>query len=1158
MASNQRVLSLVRLVRQRLRRRALVQGVALTLLTLLFFVVLYLVVYLNTEIELTYLLAGAALAGVAVLYVAVRYLVQPLLLKMDDRQVALFIEEKIPGLEDRLNSAVEVNSKMADAETGSLLDRLVDDAVQQVRSIPITTVVDRKKERIMAVAAGAGALLFLVYGYYASDAILSAFSGVKYTLAAVEDQPPMTVAPGNVEIERGATQEVIVELRDPTEEEVFITFRTPGGEWQKAAMRKGIGQPVYLHEFVGVQEPLEYFVQHDELQSDIFTVSLYAFPEIERIDLRYTYPAYTGLPPRVEEDRGDIRGLKGARVGVSVTATGDLEDAALVMESGRRVPLQSAGDGVYRAEIALEAEDLYHVELRDRAGKQNKFPDDYLIVPEEDERPRITITDPQQDVRVNAIEEVVVAAKVEDDYGVKDLRLRFSVNGEDEETVVLMPADQARAAEVTGDYVFFLEDYELEPGDVISYYVEAEDFFAGRDAEASDMYFIEVAPFDQRFTQANNAGGGGGGGGGQSRTVISQQEIIAATWKLHRSRNEGTPEAFQEAVRGLVQAQASLKESIEERIGSTAFSLELRDSEDSQKIVEYLRGAVDEMAGAIEVLETAKLEEALAPERRALNFLLRADALNRDRQVALNRNQQGGGGGGGGSMEDRMTELMDLELDISRDKYEMQQQSPQPGGGGGEQQMDDAMQRIKELARKQQRLANQRQQSLQGEDEKRFIERLKRDQDEIREQAEELAQQMEQMSRGEENVSREMQQGLQRAIDNMREAERSLRNGDDQRAAAQQQQALNELDQLQQDMRMAGADNKRELLDEFARDFEEMRAQEERLGSDIASAFEKAQETGRIDQEELENLRENRESMRNNLDRMKRQAESLEAGIREEDPEAATTLRNMMQQMRRDDLEKNMDDSQSALERGWIDFAERIQDSIDESLRGLTTQARELQENLPQTDEDQLRRALADLQDIRERMEEAQERAGQQGQPSQSQQSQNPQQSQQQGQQPGQDSQGQQSQNPQGQQGQQGQQSEGQPGQQGGARGQAARMQQQARQAQQTLERLQEQLGGEQEGDGEMQRSLQRAQQSLRRVADASFTGILIDEESAKDFFNENVYDPLSDLEMLLSRQLDTIEMEKKLYGSRNADVPDEYRDAVDRYYESLSKSRNE
>ncbi|MEZ4699328.1 MAG: DUF4175 family protein [Rhodothermales bacterium] len=1157
MASNQRVLALVRMVRQRLRRRALIQGVALTLLTMLFFVVLYLLVYLNTEIDLKYLIAGAALAGVAVLYVAIRFIVQPLLLKMDDRQVALFVEEKIPGLEDRLNSAVEVNAQQAQA--GSLLDRLIEDAVQQVRAIPITTVVDRKKERIMAIAAGAGALLFLVYGYYASDDILSAFSGARYQLVSAIEQPLMSIAPGTIEIERGATQEIIAEFRDASEAEVFVTYRTEGGEWRKEPMQKGLGQPVYLFEFADVQAPLEYFVQRDELQSDIFSITLYAFPEIEQIDLRYTYPAYTGLPPRVDENRGDIRGLKGAKVTVSVRATGDLEEAALVMDSGRRLPLQTAGDGVYRAELVLDTEDMYHVELNDRAGKQNKFPDDYLIVPEDDESPRITITDPQQDVRVNAIEEVVIAARAEDDYGVKDLRLRFSVNGADEETVALMPADKAREQAVSGDYVFFLEDYELEPGDVISYYVEAEDFFAGREAEASDMYFIEVAPFDRRFTQANNMGGGGGGGGMQSRTVVSQQEIIAATWKLHRQRNQGTPEAFQEAVRGLVQAQTSLKESIEEKIGSTAFSLELRDSEESQKIVEYLRNAIDEMDGAIDQLDDANLEEALAPERRALNHLLRADALNRDRQVAMNRDQQGGGGGGGGSMEDRMTELMDLELDISRDKYEMQQQqSPQAGGGGGEQAMDDALQRIKELARKQQRLANQREQSLQGEDKKRFIERLKRDQDELRQQAEDLAQQMQQMSRSEEGMSRDMQQGLQRAIDNMREAERALRNGDDQQASAKQQQALNELDQLQQDMRMAGSDSKREMLDEFVRDFEEMREQEERLGRDIASALEKAQREGRIEREKLENLQENRESMRNNLDRLKRQAESLEAGIREEDPEAATTLRNMLQQMRRDDLEKNMDDSQTALDRGWVDFAERVQDKIDESLRGLTTQARELQENLPQTDEDQLRRALSDLQDIRERMQEAQERAGGQ-QPSpngQQQGQQQSQQGQQQGQQqgdPGQQGQ----QQGEGQQGQQQSQQQGQGGGQGGERArqaQAARLQQQARQAQETLERLQEQFG-EDEG---IQRSLSRAQQSMRRVGDNSFTGVLIDEESAKDFFNENVYDPLSDLEMLLSRQLDDIEMEKKLYGSRNAEVPDEYRDAVDRYYESLSKSKNE
>ena len=103
------------------------------------------------------------------------------------------------------------------------------------------------------------------------------------------------------------------------------------------------------------------------------------------------------------------------------------------------------------------------------------------------------------------------------------------------------------------------------------------------------------------------------------------------------------------------------------------------------------------------------------------------------------------------------------------------------------------------------------------------------------------------------------------------------------------------------------------------------------------------------------------------------------------------------------------------------------------------------------------------------------------------------------------------------------------------------------------MERLQNQLGGN-EG---MQRELQRAQNALRNVADASFRGVLLDDESAKNFFNEDLFQPFSELENQLARELDTIEREKKLFGARKAEVPDEYRDTVDRYYESLSKSND-
>jgi hypothetical protein len=67
-----------------------------------------------------------------------------------------------------------------------------------------------------------------------------------------------------------------------------------------------------------------------------------------------------------------------------------------------------------------------------------------------------------------------------------------------------------------------------------------------------------------------------------------------------------------------------------------------------------------------------------------------------------------------------------------------------------------------------------------------------------------------------------------------------------------------------------------------------------------------------------------------------------------------------------------------------------------------------------------------------------------------------------------------------------------------------------------------------------------------------------IEGDAAENFFNEDVFAPISQLEEALLQELDQIAMEKKLYGSRPADVPPEYRELVERYYESLSKSQEQ
>lgn len=1131
MASTDRIKTLVHEVRRRWRRRAILQGLAVSLFVLLAGALLLLLLYTELNVSPVFITAGAVLCVLLFLGLFVYLVLRPAFHRISDRQVALFIEERLPELEDRLNSAIEIDDRVLSREHSLLIDRLIEDAVQRSVVVPPATLIDEKRGRFLAAGAALSLVLFLIFGYSSLDSFRGPAGGLSLSSIVPVPRPLISVTPGNAEIEKGASQDVVVELREESDDEVELHFKLGDGAWQKSSMNKALNEPAFLYAFSDVQEPIEYFAKAGENRSDTYTISLYEFPDVAQIDLTYSYPRYTGREPRLEQDAlGDIEGLKGSTVSLAVQTTGTTERAEMVLEDGRTVALKDAGEGRFEGRYALETDGSYFIRLSDREGKQNKFPEEYRILAVDDEKPYITLTDPKQDVRVNAIQEVLVAVTVEDDFGVKDARLKYSVNGSDEQSIPLAEASTTTETEINGEHLFFLEEYDLQPGDVISYYIEASDHFDREAPEMTDMYFIEVIPFDLEFSQVNNAGAGMPGQ--PSGVVLSQQQIISATWKLHRERRDREESAFQADVEALAQAQANLQQNIEGRINSTAFAVELQASEDSRKIVAFLRDAVKEMKLAVVELQGARLEEALTPERRALNHLLRADALNKERQIAISR--QPGAAGAGGSTEERMTELMDLELDISKDKYETQEQS-QPPGQQQDQQVEEALQRIRELARKQQNLAQQAQNNeITGEDRKRTVDRLKRDQDELREQAEELSSNLRQMARSGDQVSREANERMERAADHMEGAEQALQRGDTQQAMSRQQQAVNELQRLEEELNRARTGNARGTLDDLAEQFDRLQEQERRLEQNLQDANREAQRNGgRMSPETAERLRQERRQALDELQQLQRQAENLRERSAANDPELAAAARELVQQIRREDLERSMEESEAALQRGWLDQANRIEEDIQAGLEGVESSMRQLESRLPVTEEEQLARSLEDVRDLMRRIERMEESANQPGG------------------QPGGQQQGE-SRNQEGQEGE-GQQADN-AGQGQGRGGDAAarneRMRREMARARETLDRLRNDIGG----DPEARAALGRIRNNWAR---ADHTGQRVEGDAADNLFDNEVYESLSQLEAALVRQLDGIALEKKLFGSRKGDVPAEYRELVDKYYETLAKSRN-
>ena len=85
-----------------------------------------------------------------------------------DEQLARFVQEKNPGLEDRLVSAVEAIHKPR-PDQGMFGYLVVKDALERTRNVRFSEQVNKRKITTFAVSSGALAIALLVGLYYRVD-----------------------------------------------------------------------------------------------------------------------------------------------------------------------------------------------------------------------------------------------------------------------------------------------------------------------------------------------------------------------------------------------------------------------------------------------------------------------------------------------------------------------------------------------------------------------------------------------------------------------------------------------------------------------------------------------------------------------------------------------------------------------------------------------------------------------------------------------------------------------------------------------------------------------------------------------------------------------------------------------------------------------------
>ncbi|MBI3789725.1 MAG: DUF4175 family protein [Gemmatimonadetes bacterium] len=1195
------------LARRRWRLRHLAAGAAITVGAAALVVLLASWALESLHFTAEAVTTARVILAVVTLVVAGRFVAWPLLRRLSDERLALYLEEKVPALEGAVLTAVAMRAPAAAQAHSPLLARgLETDAVRRLARQAEVPALERPGTQralmLLAAVTGVAALLFTTGPAWVRTGASLLLAPWRHDLAA----PVYAIGlePRTVTVARGADVQLNAQLAGFQSELVELVVRRGArAEWERVPMGAGTAAGSYSARLFDMNEDADFFVEASGVRSATGHVSVRDLPGVARVGVELRFPAYMNLPAEVTDDGGDIAAPEGTTAILRVHATRAVKGGVLRFDGGAVVPLARADDSTLTARLVVQHDGFYRVELEAEDGTRVPGTVEYVVDALDDAPPVVRIRKPGRDLRPTNVDEILVEAEATDDYGVSALELVYRVNGGPEKTIALGGDGKpvAHARDLVASHTLFLEEMALTAGDVVSYYARARDNDAihGPKVGASDIQFLTIRPFNREYKQNQQGGGGGGGDDVNPGTLVQRQrDIVAGTFKVERDRARTAAATLRTDVSTLHLAQGRLREDLSDVL--TRVSRPAVQAADSgfRVLAEVLPKARDEMKAAEELLVQGKTSDALAPEQRALQWLEKAEAAFREVQISMQQQSQGGGGNAAAKASD-LADLLELETDKLRNQYQEVERSREQQGAKA---MDELAERLKRLAaRQQQELSRQRERAQRGnggggagggnqrqladETEKaaRELERLAREQ-----QSTEMAETARQLRDAAEQMRRSAAGGpgaAQAAADRLANAQKALADKRDAQASDQLGEAAKRAASLAQE--------ERDVADDVAR-----------LGPPSA---ERAERQRRID-ERKQGMTDRVEGLAKDLDRLARENRRTQPGAARAAEGAASAIRDAR-------IADKIRFSRQALRTASPEYAKNIEAMIQGDLDSLAQRVANASRSAAAGRDTSQRasRALAQARDLvrgmsslEERLRDRQERgqggaAGQQGQGSaqgQGQQGQGNAQGQAgQGSAQGQRSQGA-GQGQQGQGGGQGQQGQGQQGQgaQGQGQGQGGGQGRGQQQGQQ-----QAQGGGGQGGRGsntpggsgqggpsgmgggqanvtaEEMRQLARelradrdAAQELRRSAAAAGAntaeldkliqrmaqldaGKILGDPAALEQMRTAVVEDLKAWEFALRRQLGATETAGPALGGSD-NVPPAYRELVSEYFKSLAK----
>lgn len=820
----------------------------------------YMPVWLRTVIAI--LFVASALAALVV-WIAVPLSKMARLGKtISHEQAAVIIGQHFEDVSDKLLNILQLR-KNADANTSrELIEASIDQKAKQLAPVPIISAIDLSKNRKYLPYL----LPVLLAGIFMLVAAPNIFRDASERLL----QPTKS-------FEKPAPFSFVIQNKSlrATRNSDFTLEVTTEGSVLPDDMAVAVGNDLvpmqvkesnqFSYTFRNVTDVIEFKLYAGGFYSETYKLTVVQKPILSKFNIGLDYPAYTGRKDETIASLGDMTVPVGTTVSWSFV-TEHTDKVFVRMGEGDAVDLKKDGN-TWSAQFRFMNDTGYTLIL---ANTKTKVTDtfNYLVKVIPDEHPVLQLEEFKDTV---SGKQVLLSGNAGDDYGISKVLFRYTItDGTNREVAKKDVALKITpGALTTFQHYFDIQDLNLQPGQKISYFIEAWDNDGVHGSKSTRSELMEYSMYDRKqldsAINANSQQMNSGLSNSSQKADMLQEEYKEMQSRLLKSNDMGWEQ--QESLQNMMKMQQSLQNQM--KAVKQRFEEQLQQSE-QKKYSEDLKEKQDELKKQMDNLLNKELQEQM----KKLEELMAK--LNKEQAVQTMQQLQ------------EQNKLFKMDMERMQDllnKMEMQMR------------LEDLAAKMDELAKKQLDLkestdskkeTNALLQKKQVDIEKALDEAMKNDMKDMEQLNEKMKEQQD--LEKEKDLAKE-------AKDQMGESSEQLQQNNNSKSSKSQSQAAENLQQMAQSMRAAASGMDVEKLEKDIRAVRQILTNLMRLSFDQEQLMKDIRQVNLASQayvakqQEQNRLHDNSKMIRDSLFEMSKDMFKLAATVNKETTELEKHMR---------------------------------------------------------------------------------------------------------------------------------------------------------------------------------------------------------------------------------------------------------------------------